>query len=197
MLDKIIKLLKLRFAGEMTLKDGTPIIISGDLTIGVEVKVNGPDGPILLPAGTYELESGQIITVDEKGLITDIVEVVDTPENPDTETGAPSVDEPIEVEEVKDPVVEEPKEPTDSGTTTKDMPVVDMETKFKDLEDRIKSLEDKTSKLSEETTKFDTDLELIKNKATFSKELSKNSSPDVATTSPLVDKINRIRQLKK
>jgi len=205
MIEKLLKLLKIKFQGELTLKDGTQIIVDGDLAVGAKVSVQSPDGLMELPDGSYELESGQIITV-EKGLITDIVEQVETPEEPDQEP-------PVVEEEAKTPPAEEPKEetpPAEEAPPAEDLKT--LATKIAELEAKIKELEAKTSNLSSETEKltseteklnsenqkFNTDLDVIKQKANFVSELPKSSTPDVSvTTSPLVDKINRIRQLKK
>ena len=194
MIEKLLKLLKIRFAGELTLKDGTPIIVSGDLAIGVEVKVNGPDGVIPLPAGSYELESGQIITVDDKGVITDIVEQVENPESPDEEAPTVEVDEAKPTEE-EVPVEEKPVEEVPVEDPMKKMD--EMIAKIAELEAKIKELESKTSNLSEETNRFNSELETIKNRTSFTKELPKNSTPDVVITSnPKVEQINKFRQLK-
>jgi hypothetical protein len=195
MIDKLLKLLKIKFAGDLILKDGTPLLISGDLAVGVEVKVAGPDGPIPLPAGPYELESGQIITVDDKGVITDIVDVVDVAETPDVETGTPTTEEVVVEEEPKKPEEEKPVEEKPVEPTT------DLEAKIKELEEKIKALEDKIMNLSADTEKnkleFSSEIDLIKTKANFTKEISRNSTPDVVVTSPIIDKINHFRQLKK
>jgi len=61
MINKLLKILKIKFIGEVILKDGTPCVLDGDLAIGVGIKVQTPDGMIDLPDGNYELETGQII----------------------------------------------------------------------------------------------------------------------------------------
>jgi len=194
MIEKLLKLLKIKFSGDVMLKDGTPLIISGDLGIGVKVQIQGPDGIIDLPDGSYELETGQIITVAD-GVITDIVDQVNTPENPDTPTGVPDASTPD-----GEVVISDAK---DSGTTESTTPATpttsidDLSTKIKELEDKIKILEDKTSKLSEETTKFNSDMDTLKNKTILTKELSKNQTPELSVNSELVDKINNFKKLKK
>lgn len=202
MIQTLMKLLKIKFSGELILKDGTPIIINGDLDVGAKVDVNGPDGIMPLPDGNYELETGQIITV-EKGLITDIVDQVETPENPD-------VEKPIEVEEAK-PVDEPEAKPDEEkpAEETPEDPMKKIEDKLSELEQKIKELEAKTAQLSSDNEnlskdlkdgneKINLDIETIKQKASFVKELPKSTSPDVSEhTSPLVDKINKIREMKK
>ena len=82
MLNKILKYLKIKFQGELKLKDGTPLIIDvEDLDVGASIMVQTPDGKLVdLPNGQYELENSSIITV-ENGLVTDIVDqIVQTPE---------------------------------------------------------------------------------------------------------------------
>lgn len=73
------------FKANAVLKDGTELIIEGDIAVGVQVFVNTVDGNKPLPAGTYELEDGTMITVDENGIITDIVEPPVSEEEPVTE----------------------------------------------------------------------------------------------------------------
>lgn len=82
MLNKILKYLKIKFSGELKLKDGTPLIIDvEDLDVGASIMIQTPDGKLVdLPNGQYELDNSNIITV-ENGLVTDIIEqVVQTPE---------------------------------------------------------------------------------------------------------------------
>jgi hypothetical protein len=187
MLNILLKLLKItKFEGELSLKDGTILIIEGGtLGIGAKVSINGPDGTIPLPAGSYELESGDIITVDDKGIITNITQQIEQPETPDTEV----------VETPEDVIVEDEVNP-ETGTTTETAPEIDFEAKFKDLEDRLKTLEEKTQKLSEQNEKFESDLEIINNKTNFTKELPKNSTPDVVIpTSPAVERLNAFRKI--
>jgi hypothetical protein len=194
MYEKLLKLLKVHLAGELTLKDGTSIIVDGDLAVGVKVSVQGPDGIIPLPAGSYELESGQIITVDENGTITDIVEQVETPETPDNNVAPEEV-----VVEDAAPV----DTPTDTPVETPPMDekmkkiMDDMMTKIAELEAKIAELETKTSNLSSESVNFTSEINLIKEKALFPKELSKNSTPETTyVVSEKADMITKYRQLK-
>jgi hypothetical protein len=192
MLDKILKLFKIRFEGEMILRDGTPIIVSGDFGVGVTVSVNGPDGIIPLPAGSYELEDGTVFTVDENGVITDIVEQVATPEEPDVETPVP-----VEEEIIEEPVVEEPEvEPVETPVVDP-MMIEELINKIKELEAKIKVLEDKTVTLSTQSQNFESELGDIKTKAHFVKEITKNTEVEVTTGNKNIDLINKIKSIKK
>ena len=176
MLNKLLKLLKIRFSGELLLKDGTPIIVSGDLAVGVQVQVNGPDGVMDLPDGSYELEGGDIITV-QAGVVTDIVSQVETPEAPDVEIEIP-------IEEAEVPVE------TPSETPTEDVVVEDP---MKKMEEVMKKLSDLEAKIAE----LETDIETIMTKTNFSKEISKTKTPELELSSNVnTQMINRIKELK-
>lgn len=197
MIEKLLKLLKVKFQGELILKDGTPIVLDGDLAVGVKVSVNGPDGMIPLPAGSYELEGGQIITVDADGVVTDIVEQVETPETPDTNQPVEPETETETVEETVPPTeTEEPEVETEMPMPDMMKIIEELTSKISELEKKIGELETKTEGLSSESTNLTSEVNLIKEKAQFPKELSKKSNPDVPTTSAKADVIARIRQIK-
>lgn len=60
---------------EYQLADGTPVLID-TLSVGGKVALNTPEGPIPAPAGSHTLMDGQVLTVDESGMIT----AIDTPQ---------------------------------------------------------------------------------------------------------------------
>jgi hypothetical protein len=71
-LNKIKKnMKKLKFANYV-LKDGTKIIVEGELAIGSPVFVITESGAEQAPAGQHTLEDGTVIYVDEEGLINEI-----------------------------------------------------------------------------------------------------------------------------
>ena len=168
MIKKLLKLLRIKFAGEMPLKDGTLIRVDGDVTVGAAVYVQSPDGEIPLPDGSYELESGEILTAKD-GKIETIVDVVDTDEAPDV-IGGPPVSE-IETDmskEVKLPIVEPIVEPIIE-------PLV-VEEKVEVIDNTIEikaSIQALTIKFNEELDKLKSDIEFIKQK-TLVVELKKN-----------------------
>ena len=96
MFDKLLKLLKIKLEGELTLKDGTPVVLDGEMELGVSIMVQATDGKLMdLPDGSYELSSGEIITV-EKGLVIDIVEEVVNKPSPDPGMNYPHGHGPME-----------------------------------------------------------------------------------------------------
>lgn len=60
------------------LVDGTPVYSEGELVVGATLYVKTPEGEedVLAPLGKHELETGEIVTVGEAGLIESIEEVV-------------------------------------------------------------------------------------------------------------------------
>lgn len=56
---------------EYTLADGAKVMVD-NLAVGGKVTVEGPEGPIPAPAGDHILSDGQVITLDEAGVITQI-----------------------------------------------------------------------------------------------------------------------------
>ena len=120
MLEKIMKLFKVHFSSNLTLKDSTPLYLNGTLENGVQVFVITEDGNVALPDGEYQLQDDTIIMVKE-GLIFDIIQptvdenkqqmAIEVPAViPDPIAIEPVViiePEPV-VEPVIDPVIEEP-----------------------------------------------------------------------------------------
>jgi hypothetical protein len=58
-----------------TLTDGTVIEWEGDLMVGTPIFVVDDENRVPAPAGNHTLEDGRTITVDENGMITEIIEV--------------------------------------------------------------------------------------------------------------------------
>lgn len=144
MIDKILKILKIKFQGECILIDGTPCILDGDLSVGVGIKIQTPDGIKDMPDGNFELETGQIITV-ASGKITDIVEQVDTEEKPDNQL-------------------------TPSMNIEKPDPLSLLMEKITQIETKLENLPTYT----EELTKLKSDVDFILGKVTLSTELKKS-----------------------
>lgn len=197
MIEKLLKILKIKFQGECILKDGTPCILDGDLAVGVGIKVQTPDGIIDMPDGNYELETGQIITVTS-GKITDIVDQVDTEEAPDDQiapnmsTEEPVVElevsmetEAVLTEEVKEEVIETP---------TID-PINVLLEKITQIETKLENLPTYTDELA----KLKSDVDFILGKMTLSTELKKSKPIDESTSmiDSRIELIKSIRNTKK
>jgi len=115
-----------KFQANARLKDGTELVIEGDLTEGVAVYVVTDEGPISLPDGSYELEDGKLLTVMD-GLITDVSEA------------------PVEDEEA--PVVEEAEADPEPEAETETE--VSLEDKIVSIEERISALEEKLTSVEQ------------------------------------------------
>jgi Mg2+ and Co2+ transporter CorA len=127
--DKLKQLFNLiAFSSNTRLKDGTELVVEGDLKEGVKVFVVTSDGNIPLPDGSYELENKKLITVAD-GLITT---VDDVPEDPDEES---SVEAALPEDEVETP----PAEPE-----TEDEPDL-----ISILDEKVKEIDERLSKLEE------------------------------------------------
>lgn len=190
MIDKLLKLLKIKFAGEIPLKDGTMIIVDGDMVAGASVYVQSPDGQMPLPDGDYELETGQILSAKD-GKIEAITDVVDTEETPDSNGQTPVGEITVEVDNAKAPPMETPpatEEPTEPEPEPKKdetmVKVEEMIAKMAEMEQRMKDLEDKLMMKSEEDVKLRADLDFIKTKTT-SVELKKSKDINDAPLSRL------------
>lgn len=205
MIEKILKILKIKFQGEVILKDGTPCLLDGDLAVGVGIKINGPDGLMDLPDGNYELETGQIITVAD-GKITDIVEQTDSTESTDNEVGeVMSKEEPVlEVvmtEEVKEDII---TETVDEGEKEVINEVIaeSQPNPYDIILEKITQLETKLENLptyTDELTKLKNDVDYIMGKMTLSTELKKSKTIDEKPNEidSRMDIINKIRNNKK
>lgn len=138
------------FKGNALLKDGTELVIEGDVAVGVAVSIVTPDGNKPLTAGNYELENGTLITVDDKGIITDIKE-------PETK---PAEEVPVEEAEQPAPAPEQPK-------ATVEEQVAKLEERLTKLEETIASITKQESELKQDKE------ELSKQIKGFEEKLSK------------------------
>ena len=117
------KLVIYKFQRNAVLKDGTELVIDGDLSVGVEVFVVTSDGNKPIPDGEYELEIGYLITVQDGKIDT--------------------IKEPINEEEV---IAEVPSEET-TEETTEPVEVVPVEEQIAELDIRVKALEEALANL--------------------------------------------------
>jgi len=122
MLNKVKELIGVELSEEVklaqaTLENGT-VIESEDFAAGSEVFIVTEDEKVALPVGEYTLEDGEILVVEEEGIIASIgavepaEEEVEAEEAPEDETGYATKEELAEVkamiEEIK--AMLEPKE---------------------------------------------------------------------------------------
>jgi hypothetical protein len=157
MFDKLVKLLKIKFEGELKLKDGNPLILDGDFEVGCSVMFQSRDGKLMdLPDGNYELYSGAIITVKD-GLITDIIEeLINKPNDDDganmpvghgtQENKPPSLEESYEIDSELTPVETDVDEPITGKTDKKEQYAMSPEELLKMIEElaaKVASLEEK------------------------------------------------------
>jgi len=158
MFEKLSKFLKIfKFQANATLKDGTEIIIDGNLDVDVKVYVVTSDGEIPLPDGEYELGdpySGYIITV-ENGIITNVLEPVEE-EEPAEETEAET-----EAETEDDPSVSFEEQ------------IASIQEQIKEIIERLNNLESNDSDLSKESEELKKSNEELKKQNTeFSAQIS-------------------------
>ena len=156
--EKLVKLLKLNFAGTIILRDNTEVIVDGSVEVGASVMVMLPDvdEPVALPDGEYTLEDGSLMVVSD-GLIAELKdEVVEDPtevpeEAPVEETMAE--DEVAPIEEVAADVIEEVTvavaEIVEEETPVDEVVAITVEETIAALTTRVEELE-KQSKSSEE-----------------------------------------------
>jgi hypothetical protein len=117
------------FKANAVLKDGTELVIQGDIAVGVTVSIVTADGNKPLPDGTFELDNGSLITVVE-GKITEIKE-------PDPKQDAPVVDKPAD-------------KPVEPPTKAEEQPKLSVEEALVYLEERITKLEQIVSLMNTE-----------------------------------------------
>jgi hypothetical protein len=190
MIEKLLKLLKIKFAGEIPLKDGTMVYVDGDVSVGASVYVQSPDGKMPLPDGDYELESGDILSAKD-GKITAITQVVETPEEPDNTTAPPIAEtmaievplvEPV-IEPIVEPITKAKKEkviePIIEPIVENKEPEIDLKASLEAINLRINLIESKLS-TNDELEKIKADIEFIKNK-TLVTELKKSKDVEPAT----------------
>lgn len=162
MLEKLLKLLKIKFEGELTLKDGTPIILDGELGVGVSIMVQAPDGKTMdLPDGSYDLSTGEVITV-ENGLVIDVIEELVNKPSPDpganlphghgpSENHPPDYPEHYSLEPKLTPVEDTGDGETITGATVKketySMTPEELQKLIEELTARVTALEEKIATL--------------------------------------------------
>lgn len=152
MFDKLKKLLKIvNFSGVITLKDGSEVMVDGNIEAGSKVSIQSDDEVMPLPDGEYIMEDDSIMVVSE-GVITDVIEA---------NTEEVVEEEVVENEEV---VEEEPtEEPNEMGELKEK--ISDLEKRLADLEALLLSKETEMKKeLKEKTEKLETDFNSIKTK---------------------------------
>lgn len=111
----------------INLVDGTPVEID-DVEVGGKVMVVTDEETVVeAPAGSYELEDGAVLTVDESGTITEVIPVEETEET---------------TEEMADPLKVDPTAPA-TPTTDEESPEATPKPDADPVtEERISTLED-------------------------------------------------------
>lgn len=184
MFEKIMKMFKIyKFAASSTLADGTEIRIDGNGEAGSVVYIMTPDGEILCPPGEYTLENGDLMEVDENGMIVKItpkdeVEVIEEPiveEQKEME-----VQEQVEASEEVE-VANEPEPQTDKGEELFNK-VSDLEARIAELETKIASLvqaSEETKQSTEQLSKQTNQIIDVLDKTSTAVELKKNDAEPI------------------
>ena len=142
---------ELKLAFQAKTEDGTIIVSTAEeLEAGVDISVLTEDGTtILLPVGTYKLDTGVSFRVEEEGIVAEVIE---------SET---------EEEVTEEEMAEEDKEDYDEEAAVYDWE--GMEKRIKNLEDAVADLkrdkvggDDKVEEMSEEITEPSTNPKSIK-----------------------------------
>ena len=209
----LLRLLKIKFEGELTLKDGTPIKIDGNLETGAKINFitsEGVEKP--LPQGTYTLSTGEQIDVDDKSVITNITATAvnnPSPDNPAQQVqnsnvipaGLPNSTDAVKAE--AELIIAEKEElksnkvpaadsttptPTDTITPVDDTTSIDTNTgttsieelskRVDELEKIVKSIQDSLTTTNNTMLASKEEIEKIKTKATFAKEIINIPSSD-------------------
>lgn len=138
---------EIKLAFQAKTEDGTIVVSTADeLAEGVDISVLTEDGTtILLPVGTYKLESGVMFRVDEEGIVAEVMEAEETPEE-ETET------EEVEASEEKLEHEEDHKYSEIEERMTKLEEAIDEMRKElrKDKEEMSEELSEETSETTEE-----------------------------------------------
>jgi hypothetical protein len=217
MIDKVLKFLKIHFSSVITLRDGTPVELSGTLETGVNAYLITPDGNIAMPDGEYCLSDETIILIKD-GIVMDVLNTDVIPEEsklseevveePVVEPVVETVEEPV-VETIVEPVVEEELQkgnpdvtgdepeteeetPTQSGSTavTEDLPKEE-DMKTAELEIKVAELSSKIddimSKLTMMAEKLSAANPIIKKKDEYQPQFNQE----------VMDKVEMIKKLKK
>ena len=124
---------ELKLAFQAKTEDGTIIVSTAEeLESGVDISVLTEDGTtILLPVGTYKLDTGVSFRVEEEGIVAEVIE---------SETEEEVTEEEMS-EEVKEELEEEEKDNYDEEADVGD---------WEGMEKRIKNLEDAVADLKRE-----------------------------------------------
>jgi hypothetical protein len=124
---------ELKLAFQAKTEDGTIIVSTAEeLESGVDISVLTEDGTtILLPVGTYKLDTGVSFRVEEEGIVAEVIE---------SETEEEVTEEEM-AEEVKEELEEEEKDNYDEEADVAD---------WEGMEKRIKNLEDAVADLKRE-----------------------------------------------
>jgi len=124
---------ELKLAFQAKTEDGTIIVSTAEeLEAGVDISVLTEDGTtILLPVGTYKLDTGVSFRVEEEGIVAEVIE---------SETEEEVTEEEMS-EEVKEELEEEEKDNYDEEADVGD---------WEGMEKRIKNLEDAVADLKRE-----------------------------------------------
>ena len=124
---------ELQLAFQAKTEDGTIIVSTAEeLEAGVDISVLTEDGTtILLPVGTYKLDTGVSFRVEEEGIVAEVIE---------SETEEEVTEEEMS-EEVKEELEEEEKDNYDEEADVGD---------WEGMEKRIKNLEDAVADLKRE-----------------------------------------------
>jgi len=124
---------ELQLAFQAKTEDGTIIVSTAEeLESGVDISVLTEDGTtILLPVGTYKLDTGVSFRVEEEGIVAEVIE---------SETEEEVTEEEMS-EEVKEELEEEEKDNYDEEADVGD---------WEGMEKRIKNLEDAVADLKRE-----------------------------------------------
>lgn len=160
MFEKLKNLLKIvNFQGTIVLKDGTEVILDGNLEVGVKVSVIIPDNnePVDLPDGEYTLDDDSTMVVGD-GVIVDIIPVKDD---------EPETDEPETENQEETPETPETTETPETDDVSVEERLSVLEQKIAELESLL-VMKDEHSKLKDEHSKlqneFSTLVEKLENK---------------------------------
>jgi predicted phage-related endonuclease len=163
MLEKLKQLFSIvRFEAQLELVDGT-IIKVDNLEVGAKAWVVSTDGDIELPDGSYELITGQVITITE-GMISEITEPATEDETPEEETPAE------EMNEEETPAEEMAEDETPAEETPAEEDEVSLEDRVVTIENQLTEILEKINKITEGND-FSADLEKLSNLETENKEL--------------------------
>jgi len=169
MLRQLMKLLKIKLEGELSLKKGTKIILDApELDKGVSIFIKSEDdGKLMeLPSGNYELSNNQFIIVDPDGIVKEVVDEIINKPLPDPIANSPWTNHPLHTPHTGyDATMEaeinteglSPVSAARTGvTSTEDkknylfeMTPEELQKMLEDLTNRVQALEDKISAMEQ------------------------------------------------